>query len=186
MEALITDHLPIVGACVTMLLRRKVLPAFVMREDLEAAGRLGLVNAALRYDAAHGASFKTYAWLRVTGAVLDEIRRQLPLTRAEVAKVRRGERQPLYFTALDLLTDDNITLAAAADDPLDVFAQARLGRALQQLSPRAAKIIFLSYVDDLGDREIGERFGIGESRVNQIRHSALRRLRAFLEDVSHG
>ena len=44
-------------------------------EDLISAGIVGLVKAARDYDASHRAEFKTYAYIRIRGAILDELRR---------------------------------------------------------------------------------------------------------------
>lgn len=44
-------------------------------EDLVSAGTVGLLKAARDFDAAHQAEFKTYAYIRIKGAVLDELRR---------------------------------------------------------------------------------------------------------------
>ena len=43
-------------------------------EDLISAGIVGLVKAARDYDASHRAEFKTYAYIRIRGAILDELR----------------------------------------------------------------------------------------------------------------
>ncbi len=43
-------------------------------DDLVSAGTLGLVKAAHDYDPGHNAEFKTYAYIRIKGAVLDELR----------------------------------------------------------------------------------------------------------------
>lgn len=51
------------------------LPASVQAEDLIQAGMIGLLEAARHYDPSQGASFETYAGIRVRGAMLDEIRR---------------------------------------------------------------------------------------------------------------
>lgn len=44
-------------------------------EDLVSAGTVGLVRAARDYDPSHQAGFKTYAYIRIRGAILDELRR---------------------------------------------------------------------------------------------------------------
>jgi RNA polymerase sigma factor for flagellar operon FliA len=44
-------------------------------EDLISAGTVGLIKAARDFDAAYQAEFKTYAYIRIKGAVLDELRR---------------------------------------------------------------------------------------------------------------
>jgi RNA polymerase sigma factor for flagellar operon FliA len=43
-------------------------------DDLVSAGTLGLIKAAHNYDAAHQAEFQTYAYIKIRGAVLDELR----------------------------------------------------------------------------------------------------------------
>jgi RNA polymerase sigma factor FliA len=50
------------------------LPANVQIEDLIQAGMIGLIEAVKNYDAAQGASFETYAGIRIRGAMLDEVR----------------------------------------------------------------------------------------------------------------
>lgn len=68
----IVSHLPMVRHIVqkfTANLRRNV-----DFEDLVSAGTLGLVKAAQAYDPSKHAEFATYAYIRIRGAVLDELR----------------------------------------------------------------------------------------------------------------
>lgn len=51
------------------------LPASVDVEDLIQAGMIGLLDASHQFDSSQGASFETYAGIRIRGAMLDEIRR---------------------------------------------------------------------------------------------------------------
>ncbi len=51
------------------------LPASVDVADLIQAGLIGLLEAARNYNGTHGASFETYAGIRIRGAMLDELRR---------------------------------------------------------------------------------------------------------------
>jgi RNA polymerase sigma factor for flagellar operon FliA len=44
-------------------------------DDLVQAGMIGLLEASRNYDASQGASFETYAGIRIRGAMLDEIRK---------------------------------------------------------------------------------------------------------------
>jgi RNA polymerase sigma factor for flagellar operon FliA len=50
------------------------MPPNVHVEDLMQAGFIGLVDAAEKYDPAKGAEFKTYAGIRIRGAMIDEVR----------------------------------------------------------------------------------------------------------------
>jgi RNA polymerase sigma factor for flagellar operon FliA len=75
---------------------RKVreLPAWCEVDDLLSCGIEALIASVDRFDPARGATFEQYAWTRVHGAVLDELRRQdwapRPLRRWErdMAKAR--------------------------------------------------------------------------------------------------
>lgn len=51
------------------------LPDSVMVEDLVQSGIIGLIEASQKFDASQGASFETYAGIRIRGAMLDEIRK---------------------------------------------------------------------------------------------------------------
>lgn len=51
------------------------LPRSVQFEDLIQAGMVGLLEAAAQYDESKGASFETYAGIRIRGHMLDEVRR---------------------------------------------------------------------------------------------------------------
>ena len=55
-----------------MMLR---MPACVQVDDLIQAGMIGLIEASQKYDASKGASFETYAGIRIRGAIVDEMRR---------------------------------------------------------------------------------------------------------------
>lgn len=54
---------------------RARLPESVQLEDLIQAGMIGLLEAARKFEDDRGASFETYAGIRIRGAMLDEIRR---------------------------------------------------------------------------------------------------------------
>lgn len=51
------------------------LPDSVLVEDLIQAGMIGLIEASKNFDHSKGASFETFAGIRVRGAMLDEIRK---------------------------------------------------------------------------------------------------------------
>lgn len=69
----VAQHAGLVKRIAYHLLSR--LPDSVHLEDLVQAGMIGLLEAVSKYDASQGASFETYAGIRIRGAMLDEIRR---------------------------------------------------------------------------------------------------------------
>jgi RNA polymerase sigma factor FliA len=70
----VEDHLDLVRRIAHHLQGR--LPPSVQVDDLIQAGAMGLMDAIRDYQEGHGASFTTYAGIRIRGAMLDEIRRQ--------------------------------------------------------------------------------------------------------------
>ncbi|PSF06171.1 RNA polymerase sigma factor FliA [Marinobacter fuscus] len=70
---LIEEHAPLVKKIALHLMAR--LPASVQLEDLIQAGMIGLLEAAQRYASGKGATFETYAGIRIRGAMVDEIRK---------------------------------------------------------------------------------------------------------------
>ncbi len=71
-EELVERHAPLVKRIASHLLGR--LPDGVELEDLVQTGLIALLDAARQYSPARGASFETYASIRVRGAMLDEFR----------------------------------------------------------------------------------------------------------------
>ncbi len=51
------------------------LPAFISQEDLESYGVFGLLEAVEKFNPDLGVSFKTYAYNRVRGSMIDEVRK---------------------------------------------------------------------------------------------------------------
>lgn len=70
---LVNEHAGLVKRIAYHLMNR--LPPNVQADDLIQAGMLGLLEASRNYDPTQGASFETYAGIRIRGAMLDEIRR---------------------------------------------------------------------------------------------------------------
>jgi len=72
-DALIEENLIMVKRIAYHL--KSKLPEQVQIEDLIQSGMLGLIEAAKKFDSTQGASFETYAGIRIRGAMLDEIRK---------------------------------------------------------------------------------------------------------------
>jgi RNA polymerase sigma factor for flagellar operon FliA len=72
-SAIITQHTVLVKRIAYHLLAR--LPASVQVDDLIQSGMIGLLEASSNFDHSKGASFETFAGIRIRGAMLDEIRR---------------------------------------------------------------------------------------------------------------
>lgn len=73
LDQLVERYAPLVKRIAHHLLAR--LPAAVQLDDLIQAGVIGLLEAARNYQAGKGASFETYAGIRIRGAMIDDVRR---------------------------------------------------------------------------------------------------------------
>jgi len=71
-DELIARHAELVKRIAYHLAGR--LPSSVQVDDLIQAGMLGLMEAAANYSANRGASFETYAGIRIRGAMIDALR----------------------------------------------------------------------------------------------------------------
>lgn len=73
LEVQVEQCLPLVRRIAHHLMAR--LPSSVVVDDLIQAGVVGLIDAIHKYDSGKGASFETYAGIRIRGAMIDEVRR---------------------------------------------------------------------------------------------------------------
>jgi RNA polymerase sigma factor FliA len=73
-DKLILEYLPLVKHVVGKIMIS--LPSHVDREDLIESGILGLIGAAERFNKKKGVKFKTYAYHRIRGSILDYLRLQ--------------------------------------------------------------------------------------------------------------
>jgi RNA polymerase sigma factor for flagellar operon FliA len=72
-DSLVERYAPLVKRIAVHLKGR--LPETVQLDDLLQSGLIGLLEAMRNFDNSQGASFETYAGIRIRGAMLDEVRR---------------------------------------------------------------------------------------------------------------
>jgi RNA polymerase sigma factor for flagellar operon FliA len=185
-EAAIVQHLTHVHALAKRL--RSHVPPCVTLDDLIGAGTIGLIQAVDRFQPSRGLQFATYAKHRIRGAMLDFLREEDPLSRTE----RRRTRTTSSGAEGALPTTISLEQLPAYE-PRSEYAPARcfssrfadrvdLDRARQCLSERENRVIALLFDLDWQNRDVARQLGVNESRVSQIRHAALSKLRARLQD----
>ena len=158
------------------------LPFSVSEEELYAAGMFGLMRAARSYDESQGAQFKTYAYHRVRGAILDDLRRMdfLPRSIRDKAK-ETGEDAPAIVT---LPTDEDGHIGLGASKSTDNVEQdemmTNMHAAIDTLPEKMKSVMSMYYRDNMKMCQIGARLKITESRVSQIHTNAVSRLRRML------
>jgi RNA polymerase sigma factor for flagellar operon FliA len=107
------------------------LPAGLDLENLEAAGTLGLVEAAGKFDPRRGIKFKTFAFRRIRGAILDELRRNCPVPQhmlERISQVRHAYQQmQAGIATVEMLAE---SAGMDADQVSDCLAAMRFTRML--------------------------------------------------------
>jgi RNA polymerase sigma factor FliA len=84
-EELINKNMPIVKSIASKYYTNKIGMEF---EDLVSYGVMGLLDASDKFDEEKGVKFSTYASIRITSYIIDEIRRQSPVSRGCLSKVK--------------------------------------------------------------------------------------------------
>jgi RNA polymerase sigma factor FliA len=97
-DRLVEKYLPLVRYVVARL--PVTMPAMLDRDDFYGVGVMGLMHAAATYDPTRGASFKTFAYTAIRGAILDEIRKHDPVPRNRRDRLRQIDQasKDLYAT----------------------------------------------------------------------------------------
>jgi RNA polymerase sigma factor FliA len=116
-DRLVLAYAPMVRYIASRKIRE--LPAHCDIDDLASAGLVALVEAVDRFDPAKGANFEQYAWTRVAGALVDELRKQDWASRSVRREGRRIERARDAFVARHGITPTELELAAELATTVD-------------------------------------------------------------------
>jgi len=88
-EELIIKYAPLVKQIAERMAVR--LPPNISKEELIGPGVLGLFDAIDKFDSTRGIKFRTYANLRIKGAILDELRKMDWISRSVRRNINRIE-----------------------------------------------------------------------------------------------
>ncbi len=108
-ERLVLEHLGLVKYLAGRLAISA--PPTLNQEDLEGYGVIGLLDAIEKYDPKQGTEFKNYAYTRIRGSMLDEIRKQNWIPRSKWQKFNKMNTIKDYLLQKGK-TPDEKTLAA--------------------------------------------------------------------------
>lgn len=150
-QALVEQYMPLANSLAFK--KKKNLPRHIDVEELQSAAYLGLVEAASRYDESRGTTFSTFAFPRINGAINDHLRSlgQISLLSLETSY---GDEE---FTLKDTVAAKN---ASEVEETLEVLTN--------ELGEQAQDVLRCYYVDEYSMKEVGERYGVSESRISQL------------------
>lgn len=191
-EENLSKHLNLVKAMAREIHRR--LPRSVEYDDLYQNGVLGLMEAVKKFDSSKRVPFTLYAKFRIRGAILDGLRSSDRLTRSHRRTVKSeemdGNTGPVTISASAPRVadgDESTSIEAnlrsnEADSPYRMFqaqeVRELLDEAMEDLPDRHRRMMHLLFHEGLRASEVAERFQVNESRISQMRGSAIRRISA--------
>ncbi|GFP77076.1 MULTISPECIES: FliA/WhiG family RNA polymerase sigma factor [Clostridium] len=86
-DKIVEKYIPLVKYIASRVILGK--SKYVEYDDLVGYGMVGLMDAMNKFDESKGMKFSTYASIRIKGAMIDEIRRNSPISKGAMDKLNR-------------------------------------------------------------------------------------------------
>jgi RNA polymerase sigma factor for flagellar operon FliA len=175
-DRLILENLAIVERMVGRVASR--LPSSIDRDDLYSVGMLGLITAAERFDSSRAVRFKTYAEVRVRGAMIDYLRAMSWAPRSLFRRARQVEeaRRSVENQALRSATASEVALQLG----LTSVAYDALMRELQRIDVGQVDLLDDEHPVSLASRATGPE---SDPSVHLERKEALELVSQSIEDL---
>jgi RNA polymerase sigma factor for flagellar operon FliA len=158
-NAQIMQHAPLVKRIAYHLLSK--LPDTVQVDDLIQAGMIGLLESMKNYDSSKGASFDTYAGIRIRGSMLDEVRRCDWVPRSVYKKSR------IISEAIRVL--ENQTGCAAKDSDVAEYLGISLDEYHRILRDSSnCRVFSIEELAQTGDNYLEESSGVTEAPLENV------------------
>lgn len=190
-HALVEQHLGLVRGLACRALR--TAPRGVELDDLISLGTVALLEAARRYDPSVGASFSTFAFPRVRGAIVDGIAQLCMIKRSTYRRARRevaAGRAGVEVDSLEDLRERGNDLPADAEDVGDALDRARLhravARAVARLPERHRRFVEQHYGEGRDLMSIGADLGVSKSWASRLHARTVAELRRAVEPLALG
>ncbi|APH19917.1 FliA/WhiG family RNA polymerase sigma factor [Clostridium botulinum] len=86
-EEIVKKYIPLVKYIASRVIIGKT--KYIEYEDLVSYGMIGLMDALNKFDESKGMKFSTYASIRIKGSMIDELRRNSPISKGAMDKLNR-------------------------------------------------------------------------------------------------
>lgn len=107
-EQLVKEYIPLVKYIASRVIIGK--SKYIEYEDLMSYGMIGLLDSLNKFDESREIKFSTYASIRIRGAMIDELRKNSPISKGAMDKLNRYNQavETLQKTFLREPTDSEI------------------------------------------------------------------------------
>jgi RNA polymerase sigma factor for flagellar operon FliA len=131
-EQIVTKYIPLVKYIASRVIIGK--SKHIEYEDLVSYGMIGLMDALSKFDEKRGMKFSTYASIRIKGAMIDELRKNSPISKGAMDKLNR------YNLIIETLQKENMR-----EPTIEEIAKA-LKITIQEVSDIESYINYISVV----------------------------------------
>lgn len=131
-EQIVVKYIPLVKYIASRVIVGKT--KYIEYEDLVSYGMIGLMDAINKFDEGRGMKFSTYASIRIKGAMIDELRKNSPISKGAMDKLNR------YNEAMEVLQKKLLR------EPSDMEIARELKMTLEEVSEIENYINYISVV----------------------------------------
>ncbi|MCO4753866.1 MAG: sigma-70 family RNA polymerase sigma factor [Bacteriovoracaceae bacterium] len=209
-EQALQTCMPIISKLASQLSR--VPNSVIDRDDLINCGLIGLMEATKAYEAGKDVKFSTFAYFRIKGSMLDEIRKYQTHKRNVLEKhkkIQEAKRQMLHskqeqslsktcglsnkeiekinkIVSVRLVDTDINKVSNEQNTPENVVQLKQrnetLEKAVSKLPQNERNVINFRFHRELRLKEIGQELQLSEARIHQLEKSALFKLKDLCQD----
>ena len=209
-EQALQTCMPIISKLASQLSR--VPNAVIDRDDLVNCGLIGLMEATKAFEHGKDVKFSTFAYFRIKGSMLDEIRKYQTHKRNVLEKhkkIQDAKRQMLHSKDDDSLSkacglsdkeiekinkivsirvvDADINKVTNDEGTPENVVQLKqrnetLEKAVSKLPQNEQNVINFRFHRELRLKEIGQKLQLSEARIHQLEKSALFKLKDLCQD----
>lgn len=154
-------------------------------QNLVSVGQVALWQSGQSFDPSQGTSRWQHSYLRVRGAMVDELRRLDPVGRHGRQKIKKGGELAPWAAAHQVPLDEILMNQIPGNDnpELDLLSKDELRavtKHLRKLPENLQYVVRRSYLEGALLAEVAVELGVTESRVCQVRSEAVRKIREEL------
>lgn len=131
-EEIVKKYIPLVKYIAARVIIGKT--KYIEYDDMVGYGMLGLMDALSKFDESKGMKFSTYASIRIKGSMIDEIRKNSPISKNAMDKLNR------YNAAVEKLQREQMKA------PTDIEIAKELGIDLKDIAEIEGFINYISII----------------------------------------
>lgn len=171
---------------------------YLDKDDLISCGMMGLFQCWKKFEPNETTKFSTFAYFRIKGAMLDEIRKNQIHKRNLIEKVKKIENNQslkkneckdnvLYLASFKNISSSELEIKDNNSKTpilslIEKEKSHKINHAINSLEQDEISVINFRYHQELKLKEVGEKLNLSEARVHQIQKGAIIKLKDIIDE----